>query len=81
MERTVRPKAWVSILGIALLGATLAMTACGDDGDDGDDGAGGTNGGGTTSSGGTTSGGTTSAGGTAGQQLQSLRKNQAPSAK
>jgi len=93
MARSVRPKALVSILGTAVLGVTLAMTACGgDDGDDGGtgggggtSGTGGTPGSGGTASGGTASGGTanggTSSAGTAGQQLQDLRKNHAPSVK
>jgi hypothetical protein len=37
MVRRVQPKSLFGVVGSAVLGATLAMTACGGDGDDGDD--------------------------------------------
>jgi len=88
MNRSVRSKSLVSILGSLVFGATLAVSACG--GDDGDDGGDSSNGGSTanggtasggTANGGTSNGGTSSAGTAGGQGLTSLRKNTAPSAK
>ena len=80
MTRPVRTKSLVSILGVAALGVTFAMTACG--GDDDGDGGDSSNGGTTTAGGGTTSdptGGTTSAGGS--QGFANQRKNSAPTAR
>jgi hypothetical protein len=73
MKRPVKSKSWFGILGSLALGVTLAMTACGGDGDDGDDGDGST-GGNTTAGGGTgpaTQGGTQAAGSTGSTQAGS----------
>jgi hypothetical protein len=54
MVRRVQPKSLFGVVGSAVLGVTLVMTACGGDGDDdgGDDnGGGGTNSGGTSTAG------------------------------
>jgi hypothetical protein len=53
MVRRVQPKSLFGVVGSAVLGATLAMTACGGDGDDGDD---------DTTNGGSSSGGSSTAG-------------------